>query len=126
MTVTPITACKNIGCQQPIHVRDVYKEKDVRTAPGHVVLMYQCPKCDLVGRIVGENEVWHDRQREAAFEDHNIDGIVEAFADDLEVLVEHVGDLKTIWASHATPPILEDRRGKCRCKDCRRRYESGA
>lgn len=105
---------------------DIIKEKDVRTAPSHIVIVYRCPACTRVDRIVAERSIWLEYIEDKDFEDYVIDREVDAFADDMDVLVDDVGDLLNIWASLQSPPPIESMR-KCACASCqhRRFYNAG-
>jgi hypothetical protein len=101
-------------------VRDVYKERDVRNAPSHVVLIYRCPDCESTDRVVKTKNAW----------DADSEGY-DASRDSMEVkmkefnldmgLFDTVDDLVALWRSYRQPPLREGHERKCMCVDCQKK-----
>lgn len=113
--MTAFTFCKT--CKTPIHRRNIVREKDVRNAPTHLVILFKCPTCKNNDRLVAPRDEWLQYVGAALTNEETIDLFVDAFAGDLEVLVHTPQDLYNIWASYGTPPPIEVMR-KCECRMC--------
>ena len=114
--IMPIAYCKT--CETPITVLDVVKEKDVRNASSHIVLIYSCPSCDKTDRIVGTRQAWADVQEAAVIEEVEEDLAISE--DLLELsLINNVADISKAWAG--APPLIEEHMGKYCCDACERK-----
>ena len=116
-----ITQCEVRACQAPIYADSVTKAKQVKGAPMHVVLSYQCPSCKKGSTVVAETDAWKELQSEWAAVYHKK---VAKREYDIEIEmrgIEGPDDLVNLWKATKEPPLIEEHMGKCPCDDCYKR-----
>ena len=70
-TMTPLTFCQIPSCRKPIYLEHVISEKNVKNAPMHVVIVFECKHCHNRHRLVALQEVWEDYISRAFWEEDN-------------------------------------------------------
>lgn len=118
VSVRALSACEE--CFNDIWADDVFKKVAIPKSPMHLALVFRCPRCRTVGRLLATHEEWETAQAEA--EDARVDRdiLVRAASVDLDGELT-VAVLEAFWAAEKRPPLLEDRIGSCNCEDCKRR-----
>ena len=128
MSMTPLTHCKNAKCREPISVKDVFEERDIKESPQHILVIFKCSQCMKVDRMVGTVHSWNafkdEEQGERVDASQETDKTLQAAAIEVGV-IEGVDDLITLWRSYQQPPMREAVMGSCQCDECKERREYG-
>ncbi len=108
--------CRAEFCGAIISSNDVMAEKQIKSAPGHLVVLYRCSVCSAADRIIVRADDWYGRI-EPELDDVAVRGarIMEEFILDLG-LFDTVAELEALWASYRSPAPLEG--VVCGCRSC--------
>lgn len=118
--MTPLTGCEKCGAA--VWADDVFKTVAIPKAPGHLALIFKCPRCNESGRVAAPQETWDSAQasaekRSAAHKDALMAARIDIAS------IESVDDLVAEWSTSV--PIREAVMNQCKCESCQRRlYEA--
>lgn len=113
--------CSNSGCEALIEVQNVYKEVTVEKSPQFVALVYQCPVCEDKNKFVASHEDWAKAQAKSVAASDERKNDFRAHQIELDA-IDSVEDLQALWSSLRNPPLLEDCKDACNCRDCKEKW----
>lgn len=115
--VTPIADCSNCGAQLgPAHK---VKSIVVPDNPPYIAVVLKCALCGRNTKVLTDKDRWHEAEKEHAMHVVEHQSLMAEWHEAWEELTG-IEELLEVWSKSA--PLLEDRRGRCGCKQCRAKW----